>query len=209
MRTRDEWRKLWRIRFVARADFLNAGSYLPVAGGASVNNNTARSLPRESGGGMMRIGRAAVVLAAFAVIAAAMLPAAANAQMHDGFLPGPGPFGEKPLNLLGTTQVTSRDTKPDLVADVAVDPDGEVAYLANWGEPTCAENSEGGGKDTPAAGVWVIDISNVEDLPEVDTVEEAFDFPIITFIPHSQDTSSRRGDAGAGLHTKGSPGRCS
>ena len=157
----------------------------------------------------MRIGRAAVVLAAFAVIAAAMLPAAANAQMHDGFLPGPGPFGEKPLNLLGTTQVTSRDTKPDLVADVAVDPDGEVAYLANWGEPTCAENSEGGGKDTPDAGVWVIDISNVEDLPEVDTVEEAFDFPIITFIPHSQDTRPGEGMQVLDIDTKSFTGECS
>jgi hypothetical protein len=138
----------------------------------------------------MRRRRTGLVLAGFVLIAVAMLPAPASGQMHEGFLPGPGAFGEKPLNLLGTTQVTSRDTKPDLVADVAVDPDGEVAYLANWGEPDCAANPESG---LPDAGVWVIDISNVESLAEVDTVEEAFEFPIITFIPHSQDSRPGEG----------------
>src|SRR5918995_3757748 len=150
----------------------------------------------------MRLRAAVSALAAGAFVAVAMLPAIAGAQMHEGFLPGPGPFGEKPLNLLGTTIVTSRDTTPDLVADVAVDPDGEVAYLANWGEPTCAENSEGGGKDTPDAGVWVIDISNVESLPEVDTVEEAFEFPVITFIPHSQDSRPGEGMQVLDISTK-------
>ncbi|MBD0282280.1 MAG: hypothetical protein ICV69_08830 [Thermoleophilaceae bacterium] len=140
------------------------------------------------------------MLAAFTFLAVAMLPATASGQMHGpGFLAGPGPFGEKPLNLLGTTQVTSRETKPDLVADVAVDPDGEVAYLANWGEPDCAANAESG---LPDAGVWVIDISNVESLPEVDTVEEAFDFPIITFIPHSQDSRPGEGMQVVDIDTK-------
>ena len=150
----------------------------------------------------MRRRRAALVLTAFTFIAAAMLPAAANGQMSEEFLPGPGAFGDKPLNLLGTTQVTSRATKPDLVADVAVDPDGEVAYLAHWGEPTCAENSEGGGKDTPDAGVWVIDISNVEDLAEVDLLKDAFSFPIITFIPHSQDSRPGEGMQVLDIDTK-------
>jgi hypothetical protein len=141
---------------------------------------------------MMRRRRAALVLAAFTFVAAALAPTAANAQMHEEeFLPGPGAFGTKPLNLLGTTQVTSRATKPDLVADVAVDPDGEVAYLAKWAEPTCAtQNAESG---LPDAGVWVIDISNVESLDEVDTVEEAAEFPIITFIPHHQDSRPGEG----------------
>jgi hypothetical protein len=157
----------------------------------------------------MRRRRATLVLTAFTFIAAALAPAAASAQMHDEeFLPGEGAFGTKPLNLLGTTQVTSREgdesfpAKPDLVADVAVDPDGEVAYLAHWGEPTCAENSEGGGKDTPDAGVWVIDISNVESLTAVDTVEEAFDFPVITFIPHSQDSRPGEGMQVLDIDTK-------
>jgi len=147
----------------------------------------------------MRKACAALAAAAVTFIAAAFLPAAASGQMHGGFLPGPGAFGEKPLTLLGTTQVTSRDTKPDLVADVAVDPDGEVAYLANWGEPDCAANAESG---LPDAGVWVIDISNVESLEAVDTVEEAFDFPIITFIPHSQDSRPGEGMQVIDLDTK-------
>ncbi len=140
----------------------------------------------------MRTRRAAVVLAAFIFIAAGLMPATANSQMHEGFLPGPGAFGEKPLNLLGKTVVTSRDVKPDLVADVAVDPDGEVAYLANWGEPDCAVNSEAGGQNSPDAGVWVIDISNVESLPMGDP-DSFFNFPIITFIPHSQDSRPGEG----------------
>ena len=82
--------------------------------------------------------------------------------------------------------------KPDLVADVAVDPDGEVAYLANWGEPDCAANTEAGGQNSPDAGVWVIDISNVESLPTGDP-ESFFEFPIITFIPHSQDSRPGEG----------------
>jgi hypothetical protein len=148
----------------------------------------------------MRRRRAVLVLAAFTFVAAALLPAAANGQMHEGFLPGPGAFGTKPLNLLGTTQVTSRDTKPDLVADVAVDPDGEVAYLAKWAEPTCAtSNAESG---LPDAGVWVIDISNIEDLDPVSLVENAFDFPIITFIPHSQDSRPGEGMQVLDIDTK-------
>jgi hypothetical protein len=148
-------------------------------------------LRAKTKGEMMRRRCAVLVLAALTFVAAALVPTAANGQTHEGFLPGPGAFGVKPLNLLGTTQVTSRETKPDLVADVAVDPDGEVAYVAKWAEPTCAtSNAESG---LPDAGVWVIDISNVEDLDAVDTVEEAFDFPIITFIPHSQDSRPGEG----------------
>ena len=140
----------------------------------------------------MRRRRTALVLAAFTCIAAAVMPTAASAQMMpgEGFLEGPGAWGK--LQLLGKTVVTSRETTPDLVADVAVDPDGEVAYLANWGEPDCAANSEAGGKNSPDAGVWVIDISNVESLPYGDP-ENFFEFPIITFIPHSQDSRPGEG----------------
>jgi len=114
----------------------------------------------------MRRRCAVLVLAAFTFVAAALLPAAANGQMHEGFLPGPGAFGTKPLNLLGTTQVTSRDTKPDLVADVAVDPDGDYAYLARWGGSDCA-GPEVGGQNSPDGGVYIIDIADLTNPVEV------------------------------------------
>ncbi|HEX2031073.1 MAG TPA: hypothetical protein VHL78_06710 [Actinomycetota bacterium] len=95
-----------------------------------------------------------------------------------GHLLGSGESGD--IDLLGVADVT--DTN-DLVADVAVDPDGDYAYLANWGEPDCAANSESGGTNSPDAGAWVIDISDLSNPVEVG------------FIPHSQD--SRPGE---GMH---------
>src|ERR687898_3128890 len=139
---------------------------------------------------MMRRRRAALVLTAFTFIAAAMLPAAANGQ-HEmppggpGFLKGPGAWGK--LELVSTAIVTDQD---DLVADVTVDPSHDYAYLANWSDATCAENSEAGGQNAPDAGIWVIDISDIENPVEVG------------FIPHSQDSRPGEGMQALEVDTK-------
>ena len=132
----------------------------------------------------MRTRGAVFVLTAFTFVAAALLPAAASGQGHEmpppgpGFLEGPGEWGK--IEFVSKEVVTSTD---DLVADVAVDPSHDYAYLANWSDATCALNSESGGQNSPDAGIWVVDIS---DLANPVTVG---------FIPHSQD--SRPGE---GLH---------
>ena len=59
--------------------------------------------------------------------------------MQTGHLTGSGAFGN--IELLSVERVTST---PELVADVAVSPDGQWAYLANWGEPDCAGPETGG-----------------------------------------------------------------
>jgi hypothetical protein len=111
-----------------------------------------------------------------------VLPATAGAQGHEmpppgpGFLEGPGEWGK--IELVSTEFVTDQD---DLVADVALDPSHDYAYLAHWGEPDCAAPSEGGGKNTPDAGVWVIDITDLENPVEVG------------FIPSSQDSRPGEG----------------
>ena len=63
-------------------------------------------------------------------------------------------------------QVTVHDAEADLIADVAVDPDHDYAYLARWGGEACGA-PEGGGKDTPDGGVYIIDIRNPENPVEV------------------------------------------
>src|SRR5215207_2592170 len=119
-----------------------------------------------------------------------MLPAAANGQ-HDmppsgpGFLAGQGEWGK--IDLVSTAIVTEQD---DLVADVAVDPSHDYAYLANWSYATCAENSEAGGQNEPDAGIWVIDISDLENPVEVG------------FIPHSQDSRPGEGMQALEVDTK-------
>jgi hypothetical protein len=124
--------------------------------------------------------RAAVIAAA--ALAVLALPATAGAQGHEmpppgpGFLEGPGEWGK--IELVSTEFVTDQD---DLVADVALDPSHDYAYLAHWGEPDCAAPSEGGGKNTPDAGVWVIDITDLENPVEVG------------FIPSSQDSRPGEG----------------
>src|SRR5918996_924874 len=75
----------------------------------------------------------------------------------EGFLPGPGEWGK--IDLVDFLHLT--DT-PDLIADVTVSPDGNYAFLANWGEPDCA-GPETGGRGSPDAGAYVVDISNVDD----------------------------------------------
>ena len=107
---------------------------------------------------------------------------AADCEMVDqhgvpeGHLLGEGAYGK--IELLGVADVT--DT-PDLVADVAVSPDEQYAFLANWGEPDCAANSEAGGQNSPDAGAWVIDISDPTNPREV------------SFIPSSQDSRPGEG----------------
>src|SRR3990172_10668586 len=92
------------------------------------------------------------------------------------YLLGPGAFGN--IELLSVERVTST---PDLVADVAVNPAGTYAFLANWGEPKCPLNSEAGGQNNPDAGAWVIDITNLSDPKTVG------------FIPSSQDSRPGEG----------------
>jgi hypothetical protein len=96
-----------------------------------------------------------------------------------GFLSGPGEWGK--IELVGKAIVT--DT-PDLVADVAVSPDNQYAFLAHWGDPDCptnSENSEAGGQNSPDAGAWIIDISDPANPVEVG------------FIPSSQDSRPGEG----------------
>lgn len=94
----------------------------------------------------------------------------------EGHLDGSGEWGT--IELVSQLRVTET---PDLVADVAVSPDGNWAFLANWGRPTCAANSEAGGVTNPDAGAWVIDISNLNKPKQVG------------FIPSSQDTRPGEG----------------
>ena len=126
-------------------------------------------------------------LAAGALMALLAMPAAAAADpaQHGpgtGHLTGAGEWGV--IKHLKTVKVTSPRTGeafPDLVADVAVDPHGEYAYLAHWGEQDCDANSEAGGTNTPDAGAWVIDIDPIADAREVG------------FIPASQDSRPGEG----------------
>jgi hypothetical protein len=97
----------------------------------------------------------------------------------EGHLLGEGEWGK--IDLVDVVEVT--DT-PDLIADVTVSPDGNTAFLANWGEPDCA-GPETGGQTSPDAGAYVIDISNIETDP--DSAE------LIGFIPSHQDTRPGEG----------------
>ena len=78
----------------------------------------------------------------------------------EGHLLGEGAWGK--IELVSSLRV--HDAEPDLIADVAVF--GDYAYLARWGGEACA-GPEGGGKDTPEGGVYVIDISELSDPVEV------------------------------------------
>ncbi len=97
---------------------------------------------------------------------------------------GTGAFGS--IDLLSTLRVTNTE---GLVADVAVNPAGTYAFLANWGEPDCA-GPETGGQNSPDAGAWVIDITDLEDPRQVG------------FIPSSQDTRPGEGMQVAAISTK-------
>jgi hypothetical protein len=116
--------------------------------------------------------------AAVAMIALSLIGAPSAFAQHgpdSDHLLGSGEFGN--IELVSVEEVT---TTPGLVADVAVSPDGNWAFLANWGEPDCA-GPETGGQNTPDAGAWVIDISNLSD-------------PVtVGFIPSHQDTRPGEG----------------
>jgi hypothetical protein len=130
----------------------------------------------------MQKRNAAVVFAGALVLSVVGAEAAAadpdgQHGTDEGHLIGNGAWG---VELVDVVDVT--DT-PDLIADVAVTPDGDTAFLANWGEPDCA-GPETGGQNSPDAGAYVIDISDIEDGVPAEQVG---------FIPAHQDTRPGEG----------------
>ena len=125
---------------------------------------------------MKRIGRSLIVAAALVL---AVAPAAEGHDhqhgVQEGHLLGSGAFGN--IELLSVERLTNT---PELVADVAVSPDGQWAFLANWGEPDCA-GAEVGGQTSPDAGAWVVDMSDLSD-PET-----------VGFIPAHHDSRPGEG----------------
>ncbi len=132
---------------------------------------------------MQRRRPVVVLFSVLLLLALGAAPAAADPDgqhgTDEGHLIGTGEWGK--IELLDVVDVT--DT-PDLIADVTVSPDGNTAFLANWGEPDCA-GPETGGQTSPDAGAYVIDISNIETDP--DSAEQ------IGFIPSHQDTRPGEG----------------
>ena len=88
-----------------------------------------------------------------------------------GHLTGSGAFGN--IELVSVTELTD---SPELVADVAISPDGQWAFLAHWGAASCS-----GVIDNREAGVWVVDISDLENPVQVG------------FIPAHQDSRPGEG----------------
>jgi hemolysin type calcium-binding protein len=81
-----------------------------------------------------------------------------HGELGDHLL-GPGEWGQLDfVSKLDFIATEGRPENPDLVADVAVSPDNNWAYLANWGEVDCIVNSEAGGINSPDAGAWIVDI---------------------------------------------------
>src|SRR3990172_4714372 len=101
-----------------------------------------------------------------------------------GHLIGTGEWGN--IDFISKLELTQTE---GLVADVAISPDGQWAYLANWGEPDCA-GPETGGQNSPDAGAWVVDISNLENPVQVG------------FIPSHQDTRPGEGMQVVNITTK-------
>lgn len=99
-------------------------------------------------------------------------------------LPGPGPFGN--IELLGKVDLT---TTPGTIADVAVSPDGQWAFVAKWSNG-CFARSERGGIAQREGGAHVVNISNLGS-------------PVRTgFIPTHQDTTPGEGMQVVALKTK-------
>lgn len=129
-----------------------------------------------------------VLGAVLALLVLSPTPAVAHPDQHgtpEGHLLGDGAWGD--IELVGRLDLTDID---DLIADVAVSPDGNWAYLANWGRPTCAENSEAGGRKNPDAGAYVVDISDPANPQRVG------------FIPHHQDSRPGEGMQVAEIDTR-------
>lgn len=124
------------------------------------------------------------LLAMLALVISGVGSAAAQHGPTSDHLIGTGEYGN--IELVSVERVTNT---PGLVADVAVDPDGDYAYLANWGEPDCA-GPEQGGQTSPDAGAWVIDISDLSDPKTVG------------FIPSHQDTRPGEGMQVVNITTK-------
>lgn len=107
--------------------------------------------------------RSVLALGSAVLMLGVLSPAAlAHPGQHgttEGHLIGTGEWGK--IDLLG--QVRVADAEEGLIADVAVDPDGDYAYLARWGGAECA-GPEGNGPD---GGVYIIDISDLENPQEV------------------------------------------
>ena len=134
----------------------------------------------------MRKPRLALITTALVTIVLAFPgAAAAHPGQHgslDGHLIGTGAWGK--IDLVESLELSGAG--PELIADVAVDPDGNFAYLANWGSPDCpilesTPGNEAGGRKASDAGIWVVDISDL-DAPEE-----------VAFIPMSQDTRPGEG----------------
>src|ERR687892_598723 len=126
-----------------------------------------------------------VCMTALVLAAVSAAPAAAHDGQHgtdEGHLLGTGESGK--IEFVDKVEVSGAG--PELIADVAVDPDHDFAYLANWGSPDCplledVPGNEAGGRTAPDAGVWVVDISDLDNPEEV------------AFIPMSQDTRPGEG----------------
>ena len=109
----------------------------------------------------MRLG--AVLALAVTSVALTAAGAAAYPAQHGpttGHLIGTGEWGKIDF----VSKVAVHDAEPDLIADLTVF--GDYAYLARWGGEACA-GPEGGGKDTFDGGVYVIDISDLENPREI------------------------------------------
>jgi hypothetical protein len=117
------------------------------------------------------------ILGALALVISSIGSASAHDQHGPGtgHLLGTGAFGS--IDLISTLELTET---PELVADVAVNPAGTYAFLANWGEPDCA-GPETGGQTSPDAGAWIVDITDLDEPTQVG------------FIPSSQDTRPGEG----------------
>ena len=116
------------------------------------------------------------------------LPIAEQHGDTEGHLLGPGEWGK--IELIDVVELYDPNDPAfgrELIADVGVDPDGDYAYLANWGFPDCA-GPEAGGQKSPDAGIYIVDISGIGDPTDPD-----FEPAEVGFIPTPQDTRPGEG----------------
>jgi hypothetical protein len=131
----------------------------------------------------------AKVFRSFLVLAVLLVTIVPTALAHPGDDDQHGPLGG---HLLGTGAYGNIDlvSKLDLtqteglVADVAISPDGQWAFLAHWGSASCS-----GVVDNREGGAWVVDISDVENPVQVG------------FIAASQDSRPGEGMQVANITT--------
>lgn len=89
---------------------------------------------------------------------------------------GEGDWGK--IELIGKLVVP--DAEDDLIADLAVDPDGDYAYLARWGGSACAGPEGAKGGRVVDGGVYIVDIA--EPGGSLESPQ------LVGFIPTHQDT---------------------